>query len=327
MIPNQWYAVLESREVRLGKVTAATRLGERLVFWRDADGQLGCLRDRCPHRGVALRAGKVVGDHLQCPFHGFEFDPAGACQLIPANGRDAKVPRAMRAVSYPVREAHGLVYLWWGAPRHSYPALPWFEDLGDELVYATTRDTWATHYSRVIENQLDVVHLPFIHHNTIGRGNKTVVNGPIERHTNAREGDHLLELWVDNARDEGQAPRHSRDDAPPPRHPNLQFRFPNIWHNWVSDRIRVFIAFAPVDERTTLLYMRYYHRVRLPILRHLVGWAGSVANRVIERQDKRVVVTHEPARSELHGDEQLIRGDGPVITYRRVRQRLLDAAP
>ena len=34
MIRNQWYAVLESKEVPKGKLIGVTRLGEKLVFWR-----------------------------------------------------------------------------------------------------------------------------------------------------------------------------------------------------------------------------------------------------------------------------------------------------
>ncbi len=44
--------------------------------------------------------------------------------------------------------------------------------------YGHLNDTWNIHYSRVIENQLDVQHLAFVHRNTIGRGDKTLINGP-----------------------------------------------------------------------------------------------------------------------------------------------------
>jgi hypothetical protein len=54
MIPSQWYAILESDEVKRGRPLAVTRLGEKLVLWRDAPGQVTCMRNLCPHRGVAL---------------------------------------------------------------------------------------------------------------------------------------------------------------------------------------------------------------------------------------------------------------------------------
>src|SRR5512137_1126965 len=207
MIQNQWYAILESNEVKPGKPVGVTRMGEKRVLWRDLSGQVTCMTDLCPHRGVALSIGKLMGDCVECPFHGFQFDPSGRCTLIPANGKNAVPPKAFQVKRvYPTREAHGFIYLWWGEPRETYPPLPWFDAVDDTLPFVTVRDHWPTQYSRAIENQLDVVHVPFVHHNTIGRGNQTLVNGP--RWTlEPREGGHdLLNIWYDNAVDTGQAP-------------------------------------------------------------------------------------------------------------------------
>ena len=113
MIRNQWYVVLESDEVKAQPV-GVTRLGEKMVFWRDQAGKVCSAVDRCPHRGVALSVGKIKDGHLQCPFHGFEYDASGKCVLIPANGRNGVIPNAMRLNSYPTYEAHGLIWLWWG---------------------------------------------------------------------------------------------------------------------------------------------------------------------------------------------------------------------
>jgi phenylpropionate dioxygenase-like ring-hydroxylating dioxygenase large terminal subunit len=324
MIRNQWYAVLESNEIKAGKPVGVTRMGEKMVFWRDAAGNLACLVDQCPHRGVALSIGKLTGDCVQCPFHGFEFDASGACRLVPANGKEAEPPKALKARSYPAREAHGLVYIWWGDARDDYPPLPYFETIGEDFVYTTVRDHWATHYSRAIENQLDVVHLPFVHHNTIGRGNRTLVNGPLTREQSLYPGDHLLELWVYNTLDEGQIPLKPVQIPEPTRHAFLQFRFPNVWHNWISDNLRVFVAFAPIDDENTMMYLRYYHKVKTPILRQINNLMGRLGNLVIERQDRRVVITQRPKRSDLRIGELLIPGDSPIITYRKIRRALIE---
>ena len=95
MIPNQWYVLMESKQVK-DKPVGVTRMGNKMVFWRDGEGKVSCLRDRCPHRGVELSKGMVLDGHLQCPFHGFEYDASGRCVLIPANGRNAPVPRASK---------------------------------------------------------------------------------------------------------------------------------------------------------------------------------------------------------------------------------------
>ena len=117
MIPNQWYAILESNEIKLGKPVGVTRMGEKMVAWRNNKGDLSVMIDKCPHRGVALSVGKVVEECIQCPFHGFEFDISGACVLVPALGRNAEPPKALHVRSFPVREAHGFVYIWWGEPQ------------------------------------------------------------------------------------------------------------------------------------------------------------------------------------------------------------------
>ena len=216
MIPNQWYAILESNEVKPGKPVGVTRMGEKLVLWRDERDQVTCMADLCPHRGVALSIGKLIGDCVECPFHGFQYDTSGRCTLIPANGKNATPPKAFQVNRvYPTREAYGFIYIWWGEPKDDLPPLPWFDSIDDSFSYSTLRDPWATHYSRAIENQLDVVHLPFVHHNTIGRGNRTLVNGPLSR----LQGD-LLELWVYNVLDKGQTPLRASELPEPQRRPN-----------------------------------------------------------------------------------------------------------
>jgi len=324
MIPNQWYAILESNEVKRGKMTAVTRMGEKLIAWRDGRGQVTVMGDKCPHRGVALSAGKIVNECIQCPFHAFEFDRNGDCKVVPANGRNAEPPRALHVHTYPACEVHNFIYIWWGEAIEDLPPVPWFESISENMVYTTLKDHWSNHYSRAIENQLDVVHLPFIHHNTIGRGNRTLVNGPVTREESHWPGDHLINLWVYNELDQGQKPKRSSELPEPDRRPFLQFRYGNLWHNWIADSIRIVIAFAPVDDENTLMYIRYYHTVRTPIFRQIFGWIGSLANLVIERQDRRVVITQRPPRADLGIGEILIPGDGPIVTYRKRRRALID---
>ena len=143
LIPHQWYVVLSSAQVRRRPV-GVTRLGERLVFWRDAEGRVVCLRDHCVHRGAQLSAGSVTEDgYLACPFHGFRYDASGRVTLIPAHGRAAAVPERFRGKSYPTHEAHGFIWIWWGEAGPQGPPR-FFDDLADGLVYGVANDAWAT---------------------------------------------------------------------------------------------------------------------------------------------------------------------------------------
>lgn len=326
MIPDQWYVILESRQVKHGKPVGIARMGEKMVAWRDREGKVTVMSDLCPHRGAALSAGKLVDGCLQCPFHGFEFDPSGQCTYIPANGRVAEVPKAFQVKTYPTLESNDFIYIWWGAPREQYPALPWFDSL-DHAAYSyhTLIDPWATHYSRAIENQLDVVHLPFVHHNSIGRGHRTLVNGPITRIEERPDGRMILDLWVYNEVDTGNTAKRPDEMPEPQRRPFLQFIFPNLWQNWIADKMRIVAAFVPVDDGNMLMYLRFYQNtVRLPLARQLYNRLGSLGNLFIERQDRRVVITQQPQRSDLKIGEKLIQGDRPIIEYRRLRRRLIE---
>lgn len=322
MIPNQWYILMESKQVRKVPV-GVKRMGEKMVFWRDHAGQVSCLWDRCPHRGVELSKGKVINGHIQCPFHGFEYDASGRAAYIPANGRSAPVPKGLRARSYPTYEAHGFIWVWWGEDPPDDLAPPrFFDDIDNGFTYKTVYDPWRAHYSRVIENQLDVVHLPFIHHNTIGRGGRTVVDGPGIEWVD----EDFFFVYTYNRTDDGTPPRKP-DEVPIP-HPSgfrLEFVFPNLWQNHISDDVRVVAAFVPVDEEHTLLYLRFYQRfLTLPLLRDLVTWASMPFNVLVAHQDRRVVETHQPQPSGLRIGEKMIQGDRPIIEYRRRREALLE---
>lgn len=323
MIPNQWYAVLESREVPAGKAIGVTRMGEKLVFWRDSQGELSCLRDVCPHRGVALSTGKIVENTLQCPFHGFRFETSGECSLAPANGRSAARPRQIKAPGYLTYETDGLVFIWWGEPAEVPEPPQYFQDLDGGFDYATIRDPWKIHYSRAIENQLDVAHLPFVHANSIGRAGETLVDGPYMEWLD----EHRFRVYYLNRQDDGTRPRRPEELSRPQTDFHLEFIFPNLWQNHLGQQTRIVIAFAPVDEKNSILYIRFYqHLVRLPGLRRIVAWLSMPMNRYIAHQDRRVVETQVPKASSLKMGEKLIQADWPIIEYRRRRQELIDRA-
>lgn len=323
MIKDQWYVVLESREVG-DRPIGVTRMGEKMVFWRDQAGKVRSAVDRCPHRGVALSAGQTLDGSLQCPFHGFEFDASGKCTLVPANGRGGVVPNAMRLNTYPTHEENGFIWIWWGSAAPAELAAPeFFDNLDKTFCYGSAQDPWDAHYSRVIENQLDVVHLPFIHRNTIGRGNRTIVDGPVVEW----KGDKMIYTYVYNRVDDGKPPRRSGELLPKPSgSQHLEFLFPNLWQNYISEKVRIVAAFVPVDDAHTILYLRFYQNfMRVPVLGQLIASLAMPSNVYIAHEDRRVVITQQPKASGLKIGEVLIQGDLPIIEYRRKRAALQKA--
>jgi phenylpropionate dioxygenase-like ring-hydroxylating dioxygenase large terminal subunit len=315
---------MDSHRVK-SRPVGVTRMGEKLVFWRGPAGKVSCLRDRCVHRGAQLSKGKLTNGYLQCPFHGFEYDPSGRAVLIPANGKHTPVPERFRVHRYPTYEAHGFIWIWWGEhPPQDLQPPRFFDDIDDSFSYGRAYDPWDAHYSRVIENQLDVAHLPFVHYNTIGRGNRTLVDGPVVQWDG---GDKFI-FYVYNRVDDGTPPRRPEEITPnPARDFWLAFIFPNLWQNHIAEDVRVLAAFVPVDDGHTILYLRFYQRfVRMPLLRDIFNWLSMPSNRYIAHQDRRVVTTQQPKPSALTTNEQLIQADRPIVEYRRRRQELLDAA-
>lgn len=320
MIYNQWYVILESKELKKNKPLKLTRFNEQLSLWRDENNEVCCIADQCCHRGVSLSCGKIIDGKLECPFHGFIFDKTGKVTLIPANGKNAPVPESMKVKSYKTFEDYGLIWIWWGDAYKIISEPFFFKELKD-FSYSGFRDNWNVHYSRAIENQLDVVHLPFVHRTTIGRGNKTLVHGPVVEREN-----ELITFYVNNVLDDGKTLPLKPDEIKDYKSFfYLQFHYPNNWQNFISDKIRAFAAFVPIDDENTIIYIRYYQKlIGIPLLKQLMNYFGKIGSIVILRQDKRVVITQLPKKSGLKINERLIMGDKPIIEYRKHRQELIE---
>jgi phenylpropionate dioxygenase-like ring-hydroxylating dioxygenase large terminal subunit len=320
MIYNQWYVILESKELLRKKPLRIKRFNEQLAMWRDEHGIACCIADKCSHRGASLSCGEIINGMLECPFHGFIYDKSGKVHIIPANGKNSHTPETMKVASYKTYEAYGLIWLWWGSDDQIASEPFFFKEL-IEFSYSGFKDHWNVHYSRAIENQLDVVHLPFVHKTTIGRGNKTLVNGPVV----IREND-LITFYVYNTEDDGKTVPLKSEEIPDYKKLfHLQFHYPNIWQNFISDKIRAFAAFVPVDEENSIIYIRYYQKmIKIPLLKELFNYIGKISSIIILRQDKRVVIKQLPTKSEFKMDERLIMGDKPIIEYRKRRNELIE---
>lgn len=318
MIFNQWYAILPSKVIKENRIIAVKRMNLDLALFRNAKGEIACVEDQCTHRGAALSKGKLIGDCIQCPFHGLEFDKNGKCTFIPANGKSSTADISRYNVRhYLVKESNGIVYVWFGDAEKATEQVPFFNDyVDDSYSFSEIEDHWNSHYSRCIENQLDVVHVPIVHYNTIGRGNKTLINGPKVEFENG-----ILRTSANNEIDNGQKPKPPAECVI--KDTNLNFIFPNIWMNHISPKIKVIIYFAPVDDENTILYIRFYCKItKLKAVNSLIAFFGKYANKIIERQDKRVVITQKPKASSYKSGEKLLVGDGPIIMYRRKRDEL-----
>ena len=105
---NCWYVAAWDHEVTQTPL-ARTLLCEPVVLFRKQNGEAVALEDRCCHRALPLSMGVVIGDHLQCGYHGLEFDSLGQCVKIP--GQD-KIPPNAKVKSYPLVERWKWLWIW-----------------------------------------------------------------------------------------------------------------------------------------------------------------------------------------------------------------------
>jgi len=308
MVENRWYAILTSAEVPRSGPLGVVRLGEHLVLWRDAAGVLQAVSDRCPHRGAAMSAGRVVDGCIECPFHGFRFDGAGACVALPAHGTGANarpIPPNLRAPAFHVREAQDFVWLWSGDGEPG--PLPWFDELDDSYTWHGFHDDWATHYTRAVENQLDFTHLPFAHRTTIGSSPR--LRGRLDVVTEI-EGDRMKVSYDPATYDGGGF--------------YVELLAPNLWRNRLAPGAFALIAFTPIDATHTRLYLRFYAKKRgIPGLAWAACWVSNLFNRYILWQDKRIVLTQLPLETKLGMPERLVPSDRPILEWRQWRERNL----
>jgi nitrite reductase/ring-hydroxylating ferredoxin subunit len=142
-------------------------LGEKLIAFRDSNGQVGLLANNCPHRGASLFFGRNEESGLRCVYHGWKFDVEGSCIDMPNEPAESDFRTRVRAVAYPTRERGGVVWAYLG-PRPQPPPLPDLEpnmrtDL-DLSVYVSQQES---NWLQVLEGDIDTVHAGFLHSGSV----------------------------------------------------------------------------------------------------------------------------------------------------------------
>lgn len=165
-IKNAWYVCAEPEEIT-DKPLARTICNEKIVFFKTEDGAVSAFEDRCCHRRMPLSKGHVIGDRLQCFYHGLEFDKSGQCVHVPGQ---STIPPGAEVRTYPIVNKYNWIWIWMGDPalanEDEIPAYPWktMDDWGDKGTYFYVK----CDYRLIIDNLLDLSHLAFVHASTIG---------------------------------------------------------------------------------------------------------------------------------------------------------------
>lgn len=176
---NAWYVAAWESEI--GDAPFARKiLNEPVVMFR-TDSGIVALEDRCCHRALPLSMGRVVGNQLQCGYHGLEFDASGACVKVPGQ---THVPPGAQVRSYPVVQRYGWVWIWTGDPARAdegfLPDWSWLDS--PEWKTIPGRDSTPMHvggnYLLVSDNLFDITHLTYVHASSIGAS--SIVDFPVK---------------------------------------------------------------------------------------------------------------------------------------------------
>ena len=160
-----WYPVGKSGDLA-GGPHAVVVLSEEVVIWQTPNGSHQAWADRCPHRGTKLSLGQIKDGRLECAYHGWQFDIAGQCKVIPALPDFVPLP-SQRACTFQTCEAYGLL---WVQMLPGQNAVPQFSAEKDERLRKVNCGPYTVNASapRIVENFLDLSHFAFVHEGWLG---------------------------------------------------------------------------------------------------------------------------------------------------------------
>lgn len=288
-----WYAICTSARLKQAQPLPLRVFGRELVLWRTTGGETVLMDDRCPHRGAKLSPGRSAST-IVCPYHGFEFSPQGDCVLVPETGCPSK---NLTVRVHPVREQHGLIWLYHGPDEatHQDEKIHWFSDVDETFSISSFDQTWNTHITRCIENQLDYAHLAFVHRTTIG----------------SRFDPKVKVFWDLTDTSIGFRFKETGMNA-------IEYLAPNVWINRISKQLKLVLLFIPIDEDNTRIELVSYQSIcRVPLLREALESILRLVNTKIINQDKAVVLSQTP-KCSIGTDEKLFMSDKAIAHFRKL---------
>lgn len=284
-LPGWWYVACLSSELRR-RPLARTVLDTPLALWRDGAGAAVAFVDRCPHRNAPLSMGRARDGQLECSYHGWRFDVAGACRAVPGlcSDHDPDGP-GRRAATVAVREQDGLVWVRPGdgaaspdvAASQPFP-FPLVDEPGYVTVRRSLRVTAGLHAA--LENALDVPHTAFLHGGLFRGGREPVDVDVIVRHVpGGIEAEYVGEPRPAGLVGRLLAPEggvvHHVDRFVKPSIAQVEYRLGR--HHLVTTS-----AFTPASDFDTRLHAAVTFRLGLPapLVRAVVT---PVANRIFSQ--------------------------------------------
>jgi len=318
-----WHPVAHAEEVTADALVQVLIAGEAWAIAR-LDGRLVGFEDRCPHRLAPLSAGQVAGAadgtaRLTCAYHGWRFDAAGRCDLIPALGREGNggarqiSKRARLRAAHAVTEAYGLVWLAPDEPLAPLPQFPEWDAPGMTSARSRTVRTRAG-AGQLVDNFLDAAHFPFVHAASFG----VTDDGPLEAGDVTTAGWRVTGVFDTPYRDGGAVVTHRvTKTAGPYGTAHVRLELPGV-------TIAILLACQPEDWAATRVF-------KLITRSDLSGDAGRLETFIKEEdqilaEDLGILERYPSAllpldpRTEVH-----TRADRLSVAWRRVMAEAVQA--
>ena len=283
---EQWWPIAYLQDLDRAQPSQFTLLERDLVIWWDgADERWRVFPDVCPHRLVPLSEGRINdAGQLECPYHGWSFAGDGRCASIPqAEDSTRSQSRRSNCASLPTACGQGLLFVWMGAADQADPQrLPLVPALEDNPQSWTVQDTFRDlpmDAVTLLENVLDVSHVPFTHHRTVGKRSNA---GPV-RATITREGpDGFDAFWEDGPRQGKLGAQSTRFQAPQ-----------LMWHDLTAKgfgRILTVVYAVPIRRGECRLFARFPFQFQSALPRLFIGlrprWLQHIGNHKVLEDDQ-----------------------------------------
>lgn len=295
LLPDLWYYALPSDAVRPGRLVARTLGGEAVLFGRTRAGEAFALRDVCPHRAMPLSQGRMQGDEVECPYHGWRFAKDGACTAIPSlvAGQELDLTR-IRARAFALVERQGNLWIWLGErpPTDDAPELP---SIGARTPDIALSMTFPCHVDHAVGGLMDPAHGPFVHRSWFWRSRRSV---------HAKEkafGPSELGFVMKRHRPSSNSRAYKLLGGAPQT--EIRFRLPGIRIEHIEagrHSVVGLTAVTPIDAKTTQVHHLIYWT--LPWLSLLKPALRPIARSFLD-QDRRVV---EMQQEGLRGNPALL---------------------
>jgi len=138
-------------------------LGERLIAFRDSDGNYGLMDEFCAHRGVSLWFGRNEEGGLRCPYHGWKYDYTGQCTEVPSEPEESGYCQSIKLKSYPMIKVGDVLWTHMGDAAERPPEPAWeFATVPADQTFTSKR--WQEcNWLQALEGGIDSSHVSFLH--------------------------------------------------------------------------------------------------------------------------------------------------------------------